>query len=154
MMRKIPRNDAYKILRSLVDVPCENAREEEVAQKRGSLTPGRRVDQMQAYADIANQTVEMERRCRAAGPSAPAVRNRRPRQRRRQSGLRYLLCFEIPCSPASVAPPCCRAVFCNMRFSPACPQASFGAENAQLLPDVTALEPGVRRQRPSSSPGG
>lgn len=67
MMRKIPRNDAYKILRNLVDVPCESAHEEEVAQKLGNLTPGRLVDQMQSYADIENQTVEMERRCRAAG---------------------------------------------------------------------------------------
>lgn len=66
---KIHRNEAYKILRQLdvVACPCESKLEEEILEDLGHLSAGRLVDQLQSYANNDDQTVEMNRRCRAAG---------------------------------------------------------------------------------------
>ncbi|BEI26150.1 hypothetical protein NMR92_001351 [Vibrio cholerae] len=65
--QKIARNDAYKILRSLKDVPCLSPQEESASEKLGHLSPGRVVDQLQSFANTDKQTTELNRRCRAAG---------------------------------------------------------------------------------------
>lgn len=64
---KVKRNDAYKILRNLDSVPCENDLELTISSKLGNLTPGKLVDQLQSYSNNDDQTVELNRRCRAAG---------------------------------------------------------------------------------------
>lgn len=65
--RKIPRNDAYKILRSLKDIPCMSEQEMSASEKLGHLSPGRVVDQLQSFANTEKQETELNRRCRAAG---------------------------------------------------------------------------------------
>lgn len=67
MMVKIPRNEAYGLLRKLEVVPCINQEEEAVSSKLKHLTAGKLVDQMQSYADHTKQSLELSRRCRAAG---------------------------------------------------------------------------------------
>jgi hypothetical protein len=67
MLRKIHRNEAYGILRKLDVIPCNNEAEMEASKKLGHLSAGRLVDQIQSYANSETQTLELERRCRAAG---------------------------------------------------------------------------------------
>lgn len=66
---KIPRNAAYKLLRS-VDVAkleCVSRGERRAAAKLATLPASRIVDQIQQYADSVDQHIEMTRRCRVVG---------------------------------------------------------------------------------------
>ncbi|MDH1472541.1 hypothetical protein [Shewanella sp. GD03713] len=67
MLRKIKRNEAYGILRKLDEIPCINEEELKASEKLSHLSAGRLVDQIQSYAESEFQTLELNRRCRAAG---------------------------------------------------------------------------------------
>ena len=64
---KIPRNEAYKILRNQKTDDCQNDLEACIYKKMGHLSAGQLVDKLQSYANIDDQQVELHRRCRAAG---------------------------------------------------------------------------------------
>ena len=66
---KIPRTNAYKLLRTVdtSKLGCINNEERRAAAKLATLPASRIVDQIQQYADSADQQIEMTRRCRAVG---------------------------------------------------------------------------------------
>ena len=66
---KIPRNNAYKLLRTVdtSKLECISNEERRAAAKLATLPASRIVDQIQQYADSVDQQIEMARRCRAVG---------------------------------------------------------------------------------------
>ena len=69
---KINKNEAYKILRKSQregDIPCQNSLEQKISERFVDVSIGRLVWQVQAYANNDDQSLELQRRCRAVNLS-------------------------------------------------------------------------------------
>lgn len=66
---KIPRNTAYKLLRSpeAKKSACISKEEQQAAEKLSAVSSARLVDQIQQYAHSDEQQIDLSRRCRAVG---------------------------------------------------------------------------------------
>lgn len=61
MMMKIPRNEAYSLLRKIDTTQSVGS------NKVATISAGRLVDQIQSYADNTTQLNELNKRCSEAG---------------------------------------------------------------------------------------
>ena len=61
MMMKIPRNEAYSLLRKV------DTTQSVESNKVATISADRLVDQIQSYADNTTQLSELNKRCREAG---------------------------------------------------------------------------------------